>query len=203
MKRNVGFETLTLCFVGESKMATSFRGRSSSRSGSTNRGYSFFGSNWGGSSPLATTSWGRSTGTTKRSTRAKRSYGTSAKTGATGYKNVSTEFQNKISSYRTLIDQTKGAAKFPRPTPATLNSFANWVNKGAIVQQVSPSQLARWAKTTTHSFNSRNPSTTSCKNVLCKKFGKTTIKAVTRSKNGWFLVATSPTHKGRAFSFPR
>ena len=44
-----------------------------------------------------------------------------------GYKNVWSSFGQKIESYKTLFAQTKGAAKFHRPTPTTLNSFANGV----------------------------------------------------------------------------
>jgi len=175
-------------------MATSTRGRN------TSRNYSFFGSSLGGSSAG---SWGgNNTGATKRSKNKRTS--NVAKGGTSGYKNVCNTFQNKISSYRTLMDQTKGTAgKFPRPTPAVLNSFANWINKGAIVQVVSPTQVARWAKSTKYNFNAQSASPTSCKNVLCAKYGKTTIKAVCRSKTGKFIVATAPTLKGRAFCFPR
>ena len=169
-------------------MATSTRGRS------TSSNYSFFGSNW------ASSAGGYGGKSTKKRTKSKRSSGIKS---AGGYKGVCTTFQNKISSYRTLMDQTKGVAgKYPRPTPAILNSFANWVNKGAIVQMVSPTQVARWAKSTKYNFSTQNPTPTACKNVLCAKFGKSTIKAVCRTRTGKFLVATSPTYKGRAFNFP-
>jgi hypothetical protein len=179
-------------------MATSTRGRSSSRTGSRN--YSFFGSNWGTSAQSGTSGWG--SGTSSKRAKSKRT--SAAKGGVGGYKSVNTTCQNKISSYRTLMGVTKGTSgKFPRPTPSTLNTFANWINKGAVVQMVSPSQVARWAKATSHNFNPQNPTPTACKNVLCKKFGKSTIKAVCRTATGKFLVATAPTYKGRAFSFPR
>lgn len=175
-------------------MATSTRGRG------TSRNYSFFGSNWSGSSTGSL--GGRNTGSGKRSKTKRNSTG--AMGSATGYKNVCNTFQNKIASYRTLMDQTKGTAgKFPRPTPSVLNSFANWINKGAIVQVVSPTQVARWAKSTKFNFNPQSASPTTCKNVLCAKYGKATIKAVCRSKTGKFIVATAPTVKGRSFSFPR
>ena len=146
-------------------------------------------------SPFSYSGWGRT------KTSAKRKVGTAV---PSGYKNVSCSFENKINSYRTLHAQTKGAAKFGRPTPAILNSFANWINKGAIVQTVSCAQIARWGKTmNTKHFNAREMTTNSCKTILCKKFGKTAIKAVARTKSGSFMVATAPKVKGRTFSFPR
>ena len=63
-----------------------------------------------------------------------------------GYKGCNTTFANKIQSFKTLMGQTKGPAKGGRPSPSTLNSFANWINKGAIVQTCTPAQLSRWAK---------------------------------------------------------
>lgn len=122
-----------------------------------------------------------------------------------GYKSVSNSFETKITSFRTLFAQTKGTAKFGRPSPAILNSFANWINKGAIVQTVSCAQITRWGKaaaTANKIFNAREITTNTCKTVLFKKFGKSTIKAVARTKSGSFMVATSPTYKGRTFCFP-
>jgi len=172
-------------------MATSTRGRNASSN------YSFMGSTWGGSNAGG---WGgKSTGASK----SKKRTSTAGKTGPSGYKGVCNTFANKITSYRTLMDQTKGTAgKFPRPTPTVLNSFANWINKGAIVQTVSPTQVARWAKSTKFNFNAQTASPTACKNVLCAKYGKSAIKAVCRGKSGKFIVATAPVVKGRAFNFP-
>ncbi len=147
-------------------------------------------------SPFSYSGWGRT-----NKTASKRKAGTAV---PSGYKNVCCSFENKISSYRTLHAQTKGAAKFGRPTPAILNTFANWINKGAIVQTVSCAQVARWGKTmNTKNFNAREMTTNSCKTVLCKKFGKTAIKAVARTKSGSFMVVTAPKVKGRTFCFPR
>lgn len=176
-------------------MATSTKGRSTS----SRSNYSFFGgNNWGASN---TSGWG--TKSTSKRGKSKRTSGTTPGS-ASGYKSVCATFENKITSYRTLMTQTKGTAgKFPRPTAATLNSFANWINKGAIVQTVSPAQVARWSKLTKFNFTTQNPTPAACKSVLCAKYGKTTIKAVCRTKTGKFMVATSPTVKGRAFSFPR
>jgi len=120
-----------------------------------------------------------------------------------GYKSVNNCFQSKISSFKTLVNQTCGAAKYDRPKPAVLNSFSNWINKGAIVQTCTPAQIARWAKHASKNFNVRNCTPTTCKNVLTAKFGKNAIKAVARTKSGSFMVATSPTVNGRSFCFPK
>ncbi len=123
---------------------------------------------------------------------------------ASGYKSCNTSFQNKVQSFKMLMNQTTGSsAKWGRPTPTTLNSFANWINKGAIVQTCTPAQVSRWAKLKNKSFNSRTASPMSCKTVLCAKFGKSTIKAVARTKSGSFMVVTSPTCKGKKFCFPK
>ncbi len=115
-----------------------------------------------------------------------------------GYKNVWSSFGQKIESYKTLFAQTTGAAKFHRPTPTTLNSFAKWVDKGAVVHKISPTQIKRWSK-----VNKTFTSPASAKIVLQKCFGKGVIKAVTGEKSGAFLVATAPIWKGKKFSFPR
>ncbi len=129
--------------------------------------------------------------------------GTSTTNVPTGYKSCSGTFANKIQSFKTLFNQTKGTAKHARPTPTTLNSFANWINKGAVVQTCTSAQVARWAKNTNKNFNTRSATPTACKTVLCAKFGKSTIKAVCKSKTGSFLVATAPVMKGRTFNFPK
>ena len=119
------------------------------------------------------------------------------------YKNWNNNFQNKINSFRTLYNQTWGPAKCARPSTTTLTTFTNWINKGAIIQTVSPTQIAKWAKTHNYNFKVRTCTPTNCKNVLFKKFGKTTIKAVARTKSGSFMVVTAPTHKGKPFCFPK
>jgi len=65
-------------------------------------------------------------------------------------------FQNKIQSFKMLQNQTTGPAKAGRPSPSTLNTFANWVNKGAIIQTVSATQVAKWARATRKNFNTRS-----------------------------------------------
>ena len=139
-------------------------------------------------------------GTASRGTKSRKSGSTTGVTSS--YKNVSQSFQWKIESYRTLVNQTRGPAKFGRPSTLTLNSFANWVNKGAVVQTVSCAQVAKWARSNNQNFSSRKPTVASCKNVLARKFGKATIKACARSKSGSFMVVTSPTWKGKPFKFP-
>lgn len=133
---------------------------------------------------------------------------TSGKSGgsiASGYKGCNTTFANKVNSFKTLVSQTQGSTsnKWGRPTPTTLNTFANWINKGAIIQTVSPVQVAKWAKSKNKTFKTTTGTPTSCKNVLCAKFGKSTIKAVCRTKTGSFMVATAPKVSGKSFCFPK
>ena len=128
----------------------------------------------------------------------------STSAGTTAYKSCCNTFERKIQSYKTLCAQAQGTSgAYNRPTPGTLNTFANWINKGAIVQTCSPAQVARWARAANKNFNPRNPSPTACKTVLTSKFGRSTIKAVARCANGAFMVATTPTVKGRTFNFPQ
>ena len=132
--------------------------------------------------------------------------GTKPKTGvkvSPNYRTCSTTFQSKIHSFKTLFNQTCGAAKRSRPTTAVLNTFANWINKGAIVQTCSSAQVSRWARDCKKNFNARTVTPTTCRNILATAFGKTTIKAVARTKTGSFMVATTPTWKGQPFCFPK
>jgi len=167
-------------------MATNVRGRSGTRSNRGNYGYG----NWG------TTGRKTNTGTRTRNR-------TGNWTGPPQYKGVWNDFNGKITSYRTLVNQTRGPARYARPTPQILNTFGNWVNKGAVIQTCTPAQVARWARNCHVNFNTRNPSLTACKNVLHKKYGKSVIKAVARTKSGSFMVATSPTWKGKNFYFSK
>ncbi len=133
-----------------------------------------------------------------KSTKVRKTTATAGKVTARGYKNLCNTFNQKIASYKTLCGQATGMAKGTRPTAATLNTFAKWIEKGAVVHKVSPAQVRKWANTT-QTF--KTP--TSAKNALCRCFGKTTIKAVTTEKSGAFLVACSPVVKGKPFNFPR
>ena len=146
--------------------------------------------------------WFRTGTTSKRSTGSKTST-TAGKQPASGYAQYHNLFTGKINSFKTLYNQTWGTAKCPRPTATILNSFANWVNKGAVIQMCTPAQVSRWAKLTNQNFTSRSANPTSCKSVLCAKFGKSTIKAVARTKSGSFMVATSPVSNGKKFCFPK
>jgi hypothetical protein len=177
-------------------MATSYRGRSSSsRSSWTRQSGSGYGT-WGRSA-----SYSDSSSPTR--SRGRKSPQQSANYSSSQYRTVSNAFAKKIDGYKMLYAQTQGGGKFGRPSPSTLNSFANWIGKGAVIQLVSPTQVARWARAQGRRFSTQNPSTAMCKTVLCRKFSKTLIKAVCLTKNGQFLVATSQTWNGRAFSFPR
>lgn len=168
-------------------MANYSKGRGNSRSNhGSYSGYSFGGWNHGGTSTYGARKSGR-TGTTGSTT---------------AYKTVCNNIERKLDSYKTLFQQANGAGGMSRPTPATLNSFCNWVNKGAVIQTCSSAQISRWARTTNKSFNPHNPTPTACKKVLAAKFGRTYIKAVAKGKGGQFMVATTPTINGRTFCFP-
>ncbi|MHC4089153.1 MAG: hypothetical protein ACYSVY_02550 [Planctomycetota bacterium] len=126
-----------------------------------------------------------------------KSGGMRGSTVASGYNQISNMFATKVNSFRTLWDQTKGAANRTRPTPATLKTFGNWINKGANIWCVTNSQINKWCKT-----NQTYKTNAAVKAVLCNKFGKNTIKAVCCAKSGGFIVATAPTCKGKNFKFP-
>lgn len=115
-----------------------------------------------------------------------------------GYTFVCNMFDAKISSYKTLCAQGKGPAKATRPSATTLNTFGKWIEKGAIIHKVSCTQIKKWGNT-----HQTCKSATTAKTTLCRRFGKSTIKAVTMDKTGAFLVACSPTWKGKKFNFPR
>jgi hypothetical protein len=119
-------------------------------------------------------------------------------TSYSNYSNLRCNFQQKINGYRTLYNQTQGTGGTNRPSPTTLNTFASWINKGAVIHKVSPTQICRWSKT-----NQKFTSVNAVKTALCNKFGKTPIKAVCKSKGGSYLVATVPTYHGKNFRFPR
>lgn len=158
----------------------------------TNSGWGFgsVSGSWSGS-----TSRGRKTSTSTRT-----SGGTNF---APGYSNVAGSFQNKINSYKTLVSQAKGPASYGRPSTTTLNSFANWVNKGANIFTVSTAQLTRWCgKTKAQNQYNNFASINSCKNFLSTKFGRSTIKAVARTKSGSWMIAAAPIVKGRPFHMP-
>ena len=117
---------------------------------------------------------------------------------ARGYGNINSSFEHKVRCFRMLCDQTCGPAKATRPSPAHLKTFANWVNKGANICKVTNTQINKWCETK-QSFKG----VTGAKNVLCKKFGKSTIKAVAPCKSGGFIVATAATVRGKSFIFPK
>jgi hypothetical protein len=121
---------------------------------------------------------------------------------ATGYSNVYTQYQQKIANYRVLCNQMRGPAKTTRPSKSTLNTFANWIDKGANVYTITPAQLNRWAGKNHKYYNKWN-TIMACKNFLTYKWGKNTIKAITWTKSGSYLIACAPTYKGKPFCLPK
>ncbi len=117
---------------------------------------------------------------------------------ARGYNQVCCTFESRYKYYRMLWDQTRGACRGTRPTPATLKSFANWVNKGANIWKVTNTQINKWCNTK-QTFKT----CASAKTALCNKFGKTAIKAITYDKSGGYLVVTPPNYHGKPFKFPK
>lgn len=189
---NVGYATVTLYLLEMLTMATRVRGHAGSGTRST------FGNSSVYSGRSGNFGWhGASTANKGPKTKS-----TPFVAVPSAWKGCSNTLWNKINSFKTLYNQTKGPAKYGRPSTTTLNTFTNWINKGAIIQTVSCAQVARWSKFTKKSFNSRTPTPMACKTVLCAKFGKSSIKAVARTKSGSFMVVTSPMAKGRPFCFP-
>ncbi len=159
---------------------------------STTRSTRTSGSGWGGTS--------RSTGTRSTSSRSTGfSFGISSGHGSgTGYAPIKQEFEQKIQSFRQLKAQTEGRANTSRPTPTTLTRWANFVNQGAVVFQVSGARLCR----ATNADQQFTTATSACR-ALQGKYGKTTIKGVIQSKTGQWLVAAEPRQSdGRPFRFP-
>ena len=113
----------------------------------------------------------------------------------TTYTSVRTNCQKKIEAFRTIINNAAPSSAKSGATATQLNSFSKWIDKGAIVQNVSNTQLNRWAGKT------RKWTVGAAKTTLSGKFGKSAIKAVAPSKTGGFIVATSAIVKGRSFSF--
>ncbi len=113
----------------------------------------------------------------------------------TSYASVRSQFQNKMNWYKTLCAQTTGGSNKYRPTPAQLNSISKWIEKGAVLQSITSTQLNRWAGA------NRNWTVNAAKNTLASKWGKSCVKAVAYNKTGGFIVATTPTRKGKTFQF--
>ena len=146
--------------------------------GSGNQYDKSYGSTWGSGK-------GKTTGYTKTTGAAR------------GYNQIYDTFETRYRSYRMLWDQTRGTCKGNRPSPATLKTFANWINKGANVWKVTNTQINKWCHTK-QTFKS----CATAKTALCGKFGKGTIKAITWNKTGGYLVATAPIYQGKPFKFP-
>ncbi len=122
----------------------------------------------------------------------------------TTYASVRANFQNKANFFKTLANQTTGSTSGNRPSPSQLNSFSKWIEKGAVLQSVSKTQLNRWSSSASKGKTSQSKSwsVASAKTTLAKQFGKGSIKAVAYNKSGGFIVATSPTRNGKSFRFP-
>ena len=143
---------------------------------------------------------GRSSTPRKRAARSSKSSYSRAPSASKGttYRGVTNAIKNKISSYQTLVKQSQGPKKGGAPSPAKLYTLARWVDKGAVIQTVSKAQIQRWSKT---ARSITSPA--GAKTVLAKKFGKSPIKAVCVGRGSNFIVATSPTVKGKMFKLPR
>jgi hypothetical protein len=106
------------------------------------------------------------------------------------------DLQNKINSYRYLYSQCQLTGAF-KPSPATIAKFSNMVNKGYMLHKVSGAKIAKW-----NHMTNPNYSTTWATKCLKAKFGSA-IKGVFPTGNGrTYMVATSPTWKGKPFKFP-
>ncbi len=180
-RRNTGYASSMSTWRSSPRASRTF----GSVHGSTGMSYGNYGYGSGSSS------WGRPSAT--RSGRSGASSG-----GSSNYRTICANFEQKINSYKTLCNQATGPANASRPSPTTLNSFAKLINKGAVIQCVSPSQVTRWSGS-----NRRVNSATTAKNVLSQRFGRSCIKAVTCDKSGGFLVATAATRNGKTFKFPQ
>ena len=171
--------------------ATRRRGTATRRYYKTNKTYRTTQGSWGGSYKWPGGSYSGPKTSSRGTTRP-----TTASGIAPGYKQISNTMAAKMRSFRTLYQHTKGLPNQPRPSTANFKTFTNWVNKGANVWYITNRQVNNWCYT-----DQKYKTGTSVKNALCKRFGKSTIKAVSCSKNG-FLVATAPTWKGKTFEFP-
>ncbi len=129
-------------------------------------------------------------GWSRSRSRASRRSGGASKT----YASARQQFEQKIRSFQALKSQTSGAGS-ARPTPATLQKFANVVNKGGIIRQASTPAIQR-ASGGKKSCNTAS----SAYKALRSKYGAA-IKAVAPAKGGKWLIAAAPTWKGRPFKF--
>ena len=143
---------------------------------------------------------GRTSGSSNATSWSSRSKSSHNPKCAPGYQSTWNQLNQKASAFKTLANQTCGTAKCKRPSTATLNTFANWINKGANIQCATGSQITKWASTSNRNF--KPTSAAVVKNALCNRFGKSTIKAVCCDKTGKWLIATAASSKGKPFCFP-
>ncbi len=109
------------------------------------------------------------------------------------YAGVRQNFQNKMNAYKMLCNQATGSpSSSRRATPTQLKTFSKWIDKGAVVHNVSNTQLNRWA-----GVANKNWTVGTAKTAMSNKFGKSVIKAVAYNKTGGYIVATNPTSGGK------
>jgi len=112
----------------------------------------------------------------------------------TQYNNYRKECQARIGSYRMLNQQFSGAGKVTAFSPTVANRWVKWANDGCRIYKFSQTQFsgffgAKW----------NNPTPTAACRFLKNKFGNG-IKAVTRGKGNYWLVAATPRVTARPFS---
>lgn len=100
----------------------------------------------------------------------------------------------KIGSFRAISQQVSGAGKVTAFSPTNASKWINFVNDGANVYTFSNADFCR---NFGRQLNSSTP--TFAFRWLKNKYG-TGIKAVTRGKNGSWLVAATPRVTARAFT---
>jgi hypothetical protein len=111
----------------------------------------------------------------------------------TKYTNYKKELQAKIGSYRTINQQFTGAGKVTAFSPTGANKWINYVNQGAWVYKWNNAQFCRYFGT---HWNNATPN--AAYRYLKQKYGAG-IKAVTRGKGNYWLVAAMPKVNARPF----
>lgn len=110
------------------------------------------------------------------------------------YNTYKKTLQAKISSYRTINQQFSGTGKVTAFSPAGANKWIKYVDQGAWVYKFNTPQFSKFWGT-----NWDNPTPTAACRYLQKKYG-TCVKAVTRGKGNYWLVAATPKLNARPFS---
>ena len=110
------------------------------------------------------------------------------------YNTYKKSLQAKIGSYRTINQQFTGMGKVTAFSPTGANKWIKYVDQGAWVYKFNNQQFTKFFGT-----NWNDPTPTAACRYLQKKFG-TGIKAVTRGKGNYWLVAATPKLTARPFS---